>query len=64
MAKSPWWYSDGFHIGFRVVRPLREPSDKEKLRYWEPATEQIEEILRTELKQVRALLKIDKNGKP
>jgi len=62
--KSPWWYSDGFHIGFRIVRPLHEPSDKQKLRYWEPASTQIRQVLQTQRKQVRALLANDKNGKP
>ncbi len=35
LPKSPWWYSDAFHIGFRVVRPLKEPSEEEKLKFWD-----------------------------
>jgi formylglycine-generating enzyme required for sulfatase activity len=34
---SPWWYSNAFHIGFRVIRPLKEPSEEEKHKFWDSA---------------------------
>ena len=35
IPKSPHWLSDGFFIGFRVVSPMKEPSEAEKLKWWE-----------------------------
>jgi formylglycine-generating enzyme len=32
--ESPHWSSSGFWIGFRVVSPAAEPTEAEKLRYW------------------------------
>jgi formylglycine-generating enzyme required for sulfatase activity len=32
--KSPHWLSAGFWIGFRVVSPAAEPSEAEKLKFW------------------------------
>ena len=32
---SIWFLTDALHVGFRVVRPLNEPSDEEKKAYWE-----------------------------
>lgn len=40
--KSPHWLSDGFYIGFRVVSPVKEPSEAEKHKWWDvddPRTE-------------------------
>lgn len=35
--KSIWWYTDARHIGFRVVRPGRPPTDPVLTkRWWEP----------------------------
>ena len=34
IPKSPHWLSDGFFIGFRVVAPVKEPSEAEKLKWW------------------------------
>jgi formylglycine-generating enzyme required for sulfatase activity len=34
LPQSPHWLSDGFWIGFRVIAPLKEPSEEEKNRYW------------------------------
>ncbi len=34
LPQSPHWLSDGFWIGFRVISPLKEPTEEEKNRYW------------------------------
>ena len=34
LPKSPHWMSDGFFIGFRVLSPVKEPSEEEKARWW------------------------------
>ena len=33
--KSIWYHTDALHVGFRVVRPLREPSEEEKENKWD-----------------------------
>jgi formylglycine-generating enzyme required for sulfatase activity len=33
VPQSIWYYTDATFVGFRVVRPLVEPSDKEKKKY-------------------------------
>jgi formylglycine-generating enzyme required for sulfatase activity len=64
LPKSVWWYTHAFHVGFRIVRPLKEPSKAEKLRYWAAGAEEIEDVLRTGDRQKRALIKKVKDGKP
>ena len=47
--KSPYWEADGFWIGFRIVTPQTEPSEQEKIRFWDPDpkdTASIESITR------------------
>jgi formylglycine-generating enzyme required for sulfatase activity len=34
MPKSKWWFTDAPFIGFRVVRPLKQPSPAEIAKYW------------------------------
>ena len=34
--KSPYYLTEGFWIGFRVVSPVNEPNAQEKQKYWEP----------------------------
>lgn len=33
--RSIWYHTDALHVGFRVVRPLREPSAEEKAAKWD-----------------------------
>ncbi len=37
IPKSIWYHTDALHVGFRLVRPLVEPSDDEKNSRWEKA---------------------------
>ena len=32
---SIWYLTDALHVGFRVVRPMQEPTEEEKKAYWE-----------------------------
>ncbi len=32
---SIWYLTDALHVGFRIVRPLNEPSEEEKNKHWE-----------------------------
>jgi len=34
LPKSEHWLSDGFFIGFRVVSPVKQPSEAEKEKWW------------------------------
>ena len=43
--KSVWYHTDATWVGFRVVRPLEEPSEKVKKRYWNTTLEDAREIL-------------------
>ena len=52
--KSIWWFTDGFHVGFRIVRPLRTPSPEQQLRYWESADEGTQDVLQSSGKELRA----------
>ena len=38
IPKSRWYHTDALHVGFRIVRPLREPSDREKKGKWEDSS--------------------------
>ena len=35
VPKSPYWQSEGFWLGFRVVSPAIEPSEAEKVKFWQ-----------------------------
>ena len=32
---SIWYLTDALHVGFRVVRPLNEPTEEQKAKHWE-----------------------------
>ena len=44
LPKSIWYHTDASWLGFRLVRPLVEPSAKEKARFWETDLEEVREI--------------------
>lgn len=35
IPKSIWYHTDAVHVGFRIIRPLVEPSEAEKAAKWE-----------------------------
>jgi len=35
IPQSIWYHTDALHVGFRIVRPLHEPSDEEKAAKWD-----------------------------
>lgn len=35
IPKSIWYHTEALHVGFRIVRPLTEPSEAEKASRWE-----------------------------
>jgi len=44
LPKSIWYHTEATHVGFRVVRPLVEPSEEEKARYWEADVESVRKV--------------------
>ena len=50
LPKSIWYHTDAPFVGFRVVRPLKQPSLKEMAQYWETG---VEEVLKIQEKQRR-----------
>ncbi len=50
LPKSIWYLTDAKFVGFRVVRPLVEPSDEEKAKYWEADLDSVREILERQRK--------------
>jgi formylglycine-generating enzyme required for sulfatase activity len=43
--KSPFWLANAYWIGFRLVSPTVEPTEQEKLRYWDVDDEQTKATL-------------------
>ena len=35
LPQSPHWDCNSFWIGFRVISPIKEPTDAEKLKFWD-----------------------------
>jgi formylglycine-generating enzyme required for sulfatase activity len=62
LPKSIWWYTDAFHVGFRVICPLREPSEKEKLKYWDANTDAVRFVVRTNDKIMRIMIDPDEQA--
>ena len=38
LPQSIWYHTDALHVGFRVVRPLKRPNQKELATYWDAGT--------------------------
>jgi formylglycine-generating enzyme len=43
--QSPWWFTSqpALSVGFRFVRPLQEPSQEERGKYWDTDHAQLQE---------------------
>ncbi len=46
LPKSPWWHTDSWHVGFRLVSPLKEPTEKEKLKFWDADSDELRKVLK------------------
>ena len=55
LPQSPHWLTEGFWIGFRVVSPVKEPSEEEKLKYWEADDPTTKDIL-TRDREIREII--------
>jgi formylglycine-generating enzyme required for sulfatase activity len=57
LPKSPHWETDGLWVGFRVASPVAEPTESEKLRFWDAADQSTREALKQrEKRQARELV--------
>jgi len=39
LPQSVWYFTDAQFVGFRIIRPFRDPSDEEKQRVWDAGLE-------------------------
>jgi formylglycine-generating enzyme required for sulfatase activity len=39
LPQSPYWLTEGFWIGFRVVSPVQQPPEAERIKYWDADNE-------------------------
>ncbi len=53
LPKSPWWFTEpeALDVGFRIIRPLHEPDDKEKIRFWDADVQKIRDDIETKEKE-------------
>jgi hypothetical protein len=60
MPTSIWWHTEPFWNGLRVVRPVTEPSEAERAKYWDSTLERYNRLMMvTGDKQKRALVTQD-----
>ncbi len=45
LPQSPHWLTEGFWIGFRVIAPVKEPSEVDKLKFWEIDNDYVRTII-------------------
>jgi formylglycine-generating enzyme len=66
VPKSPFWWTEGFSIGFRVISPVKEPPAAEKAKFWDIDNESIVDVLKTNFGKQNAepLEKIKAGTKP
>jgi len=62
LPQSPHWLTEGFWIGFRVVAPVKEPSEEEKVKYWDADDPKTIEILKRD-REVREIVEAPKAAK-
>ena len=60
LPKSPHWITEGFWIGFRVVSPVKQPTEAEKTKFWDVDDEVTRETLKQrEERTVRELIEAE-----
>ena len=42
IPKSIWYFTDALHVGFRIVRPLNEPTEQEKQEKWDKSLPEVD----------------------
>ena len=56
IPNSIWWHTDSRFAGFRMVRPLKQPSKDDLKKCWEPVQEMTRDILDIGDRQIRVKL--------
>ncbi|HEX8914732.1 MAG TPA: formylglycine-generating enzyme family protein, partial [Humisphaera sp.] len=56
VPKSPYWWTEGFSIGFRVVSPVKEPTAAEKAKFWDVDNETTADIIKRD-REIRQTVK-------
>ena len=60
--KSPYWLTEGFWIGFRVVSPVKQPSQADMQKFWEADDPSTKEILSRD-REIREIVQGPGDGK-
>ncbi|HWE02161.1 MAG TPA: formylglycine-generating enzyme family protein [Tepidisphaeraceae bacterium] len=55
LPQSPHWLTEGFSLGIRVVAPVQEPSEAEKIRFWDVDDDYTARILERD-REIREIL--------
>jgi formylglycine-generating enzyme required for sulfatase activity len=55
LPQSPYWLTEGFWIGFRVISPLKEPTEAEKLKFWDADDETTKRVLERD-REIREMI--------
>jgi formylglycine-generating enzyme required for sulfatase activity len=45
LPQSPHWLSDGFAVGFRLLSPVKEPTEADKHKYWDADDDYTKKVL-------------------
>jgi formylglycine-generating enzyme required for sulfatase activity len=59
LPQSPHWLTEGFSAGFRVVAPSKEPSEADKLKFWDVDDDYTAHVLERD-REIREVIKPDK----
>jgi hypothetical protein len=58
IPKSPHWMTEGFWIGFRVVAPVKEPTEEQKRKFWEADDPTTIDVIKRD-REIRELVTAD-----
>ena len=58
LPQSPHWDCNSFWIGFRVIAPVREPTEAEKHKFWDSTDSETAETINRD-REIRDIPKPD-----
>ena len=56
LPQSPHWLTEGFSLGFRVVSPAVEPTEEEKIKFWDVDDDYTKRTLQRD-REIREIIK-------
>lgn len=64
VPKSPYWWTEGFSIGFRVVSPVKPPTPEEQKKFWDVDNDSVSETLKRDRENRQLVEDIQKSAQP